>query len=230
MLTRHKPLNTLRSRQNCRLFADDIFKCIFLNENAWISLKISLKFVLQVRINNIPALVKTMAWCRPGDKALSEPMMVSWLAHINVTRPQRVNSLAPVDVVVIWQIYVFLKLILRIDISSTSNRNWFQVNIIGRVGGKSTLVQVRAWCSQAVSHYMGHLGALRWRHNESNGVSNHQPQGCLYNRLFSGRSKETSKLRVTGLCEGNSPVTGEFQHKWPVMPKMFPFDDGESMS
>ena len=48
-------LNTLRPRQNDRHFADDIFKCTFLNENIWISLKISLKFVPKVRINNIPA-------------------------------------------------------------------------------------------------------------------------------------------------------------------------------
>ena len=51
---------------------------------------------------------------------------------------------------------------------------------------------------------------LQWRHNERDGVSNHQPQGCLLNRLFRHRWKKTPKLRVTGLCEGNSPVTGEF--------------------
>ena len=52
--------------------------------------------------------------------------------------------------------------------------------------------------------------ALRWRHNDHAGVSNHQPHGCLLNRLFRGKSKKTSKLRVTGLCAGNSPGTGEF--------------------
>ena len=51
---------------------------------------------------------------------------------------------------------------------------------------------------------------LQWRHNEPNGVSNHQPHDCLLNRLFRRGSKKTWKLRVTGLCEGNSPVTGEF--------------------
>ena len=51
---------------------------------------------------------------------------------------------------------------------------------------------------------------LQWRHNERDGVSNHQPHECLLSRVFRGRSKKTSKLRVTGLCEGNSPVTGEF--------------------
>ena len=52
---------------------------------------------------------------------------------------------------------------------------------------------------------------LRWRHNRHDGVSNHQPHDCLLNRLlFRRRSKKTSKLRVTGLCAGNSLVTGEF--------------------
>ena len=51
---------------------------------------------------------------------------------------------------------------------------------------------------------------LQWRHNERDGVSNHQPHNCLRNGLFRLRSEKTSKLRVTGLCEGNSPMTGEF--------------------
>ena len=70
-------VNTLRPRQNGRHCADDIFKRIFFNENVWISIKISLKFVPKGPINNIPALVQIMAWRRPGDKPLSEPMMVS---------------------------------------------------------------------------------------------------------------------------------------------------------
>ena len=88
----HHRLNTLGTRQSGRHFADDIFKYIFLNENARISLKISLKFVPKVRVNNIPALVQIMAWRRPCDKPLSEPMMVSLLTHICVTRPQWVNT------------------------------------------------------------------------------------------------------------------------------------------
>ena len=84
-------INSLRPRQNGRHFADDIFQCIFVNENVWISMKISLKFVLKGPISNIPALVQIMDWRRPGDKPLSEPMMVSLLTHICVTRPQWVN-------------------------------------------------------------------------------------------------------------------------------------------
>ena len=62
-------------------------KRIFLNENVRISIMISLKFVPKGPINNIPALVQIMAWRRSGDKPLSEPMMVSLLTHICVTRP-----------------------------------------------------------------------------------------------------------------------------------------------
>ena len=85
-------INTLRPRHNGRHFADDIFKCIFLNENAWIPIKISLKFVLKGPINYIPALVQIMAWRRPGDKPLSETMMVRLLTYICVTRPQWVKD------------------------------------------------------------------------------------------------------------------------------------------
>ena len=84
-------VNTLRSRQNGRHFPDDIFKCIFLNDNLRISFKFSLKFVPKGPINNIPALVKIMAWRRQGDKPLSEPMMVSLLTHICVTLHQGVK-------------------------------------------------------------------------------------------------------------------------------------------
>ena len=54
---------------------------------------------------------------------------------------------------------------------------------------------------------------LQWRHNGRDGVSNHQPYDCLPNRLFRGRSQKSSKLRITGLCVGNSPVAGEFPAK-----------------
>ena len=84
--------NTLGPRQNGRHFADDIFKCIFLNGNVWISIKISLKFVCKGPINNIPASVQIMAWRRPGDKPLSEAMMVNLPTHICVSRPQWVNE------------------------------------------------------------------------------------------------------------------------------------------
>ena len=85
-------MNSLRPRQNRCQFADDIFKCIFLNENILMSIKISLKFVLRGTMNNIPALVQIMAWHIPGNKLLSEPMMIILLTHICIIRHQWVNG------------------------------------------------------------------------------------------------------------------------------------------
>ena len=143
--------NTLKPRQNGRHFADDIFKCIFLNENAWILIKISLKFVHKGSINNIPALFQIMAWRRPGDKPLSEPMLVRIPTHICVTRPQWVNDCENI----------------------CTARNYH--------------------------HQVGNM--------------NHQPLFRVRNltivyalHVLLCSLQQISKLRVTGLCEGNSPV------------------------
>ena len=82
--------------------------------------------------------------------------------------------------------------------------------------GNSFGVETQAYCEQLCTgsrtHFNGprNVVSLRWRHNERDGVSSHQPHDCLLKRLFRRRSKETSKFRVTGLCVGNSSVTGEF--------------------
>ena len=74
-MTSTRRYNTLWPRRNGRHFPDNIFKCISLNENVWISINISLQFVPKGPINNIPALVQIMAWRRAGANPLSEPMM-----------------------------------------------------------------------------------------------------------------------------------------------------------
>ena len=105
-------LNTLRLRQNGRDFADDISKCIFLNENVRILIKISLKFVPRGPINNISALVKITAWRRPGDRPLSEPMMIVLMTYKSVTRPQwvkwvyRVSPCSTFSVNLLWIVRV----------------------------------------------------------------------------------------------------------------------------
>ena len=66
---------------------------------------------------------------------------------------------------------------------------------------------------------------LMWRRNGHDNVSNHQPHGCLFNCLIRRRSKKTSKLRVTGLCAGNPPGTGEFPAQMVSNAENFPFDD-----
>ena len=94
-LSRPQCVNSSPPGQNDHYFTDNILKCIFLNENVWISIKISLKFVPKGPINNIPALVQIRAWRQTGNKLLSEPMMVSLLMHIYVTQTQWVNGLLP---------------------------------------------------------------------------------------------------------------------------------------
>ena len=101
--------------------------------------------------------------------------------------------------------------------------------------GKKVMTQVKSLSAKIfLSHADYHLwdicpsplpSSLMWRHNGHDGVSNHQLHDCLLNCLFRRGSKKTSKLRVTGLCAGNSPVTGEFPAQRPVTRKMFPFDD-----
>ena len=84
--------NPLRPRQNVRLFGDNTFKCIFLDENVWIWIKISLKSVPDGPSSNIPALFQIMAWRRPGATPSSEPMMMRLPTHVCVTRPQWDNQ------------------------------------------------------------------------------------------------------------------------------------------
>ena len=124
-------VNTLRPRQNGRHFPDDILKMIFFNKNVWISIEISLKFVPEGQINNIPALVQIMAWHRPGDKPLSEPIMVSLLTHICVTRPQWVKIKA-------WQ-YHKLFYINQWEISTKQSSH--RIIVIGFIKQNHTIVQ-----------------------------------------------------------------------------------------
>ena len=81
-------VNTLRPRQNGRRFADDTFKRIFLIEMLECRLRFHWNLFLRVQLT---ALVQKLAWRRPGDKPLSEPMLVCLLTHICVTRPQWVK-------------------------------------------------------------------------------------------------------------------------------------------
>ena len=80
-------------------------------------------------------------------------------------------------------------------------------------GGDSADHSVGALSCMKLSEYWStvhSVSALQWHHNGCDSISNHQPRDCLLNCLFGCRSKKTSKLCVTGLCVGNSRVTGEF--------------------
>ena len=90
-------------------FADNIIKCMFLNTNVSIVIKISLNFIPKGSIDNIPALVHKMAWCRPGDKPLSEPMMVSLRMCICITWLQWVKYCAIDSLSWLWHHEVIYK-------------------------------------------------------------------------------------------------------------------------
>ena len=122
-------INTLRPRQHGRHFPDNIFKYIFLNENACISITISLKFVPKGPINKIPSLVQIMAWRRPGDKPLSEPMMVCLLTHICVTRPQWVKLCKPCWTLLTLQVPRNSTNIVHDVIQSKYIQHWFHIGI-----------------------------------------------------------------------------------------------------
>ena len=78
-------------RRNGHHFTDDIFKCIFLNEDVWIPIKIAMNFVPLGSFDNMPALVQIMARRLPGDEPLSEAIMINLPTQICVTRPQWVK-------------------------------------------------------------------------------------------------------------------------------------------
>ena len=86
--------------------------------------------------------------------------------------------------------------------------NW--LSLWTRCEKKNMITLIVTWKNGFFITYPFMTNTLQWRHNEHDGVSNHQPLECLLSRLIGRRSKKTSKLRVTGLCAGNSPETGEF--------------------
>ena len=111
-----------------------------------------------------------------------------------------------------WGEVLFLSLIF------TEVRNW---NMICKDLSQKLKLSQKQHLTPVV-RFQG-VCVLLWRHNERDGVSNHQPHECLLNCKFRHRSKKTSELRVTGVCAGNSPVNSPY--KGPVTRKMFPFVD-----
>ena len=112
----------------------------------------------------------------------------------------------------------------RVDMTSICEKKyilWDQfVNKIFQCGFSDRLRHRFAWICERMQQAMY---SLQWRYNGRDGVSNHQPDDCILNRLFRRRSKKASKFRVTGLCAGNSPVTGEFPARRSSNGEMLPF-------
>ena len=116
-------VNTWRQRQDGRHFADDVFTCIFFNENCCILITFSLKYVRKGPIDDNRALVQIMAWRRSGDKPLSEPMTISLPTHICVTRLQWVKPIA------IWSWFKWsnLQQVFTFHTSSPAVIQWYNL-------------------------------------------------------------------------------------------------------
>ena len=91
----------------------------------------------------------------------------------------------------------------------SSIKIWFQIHVQSIFHGNTPDISHNDICESRILKMMIII-PLHWCHNGHDSVSNHQPHDCLLNRLFRRRSKKISKLRVTGLCAGNSPETSEF--------------------
>ena len=147
-------INTLRPIRDRRDFADDIFKCVFLNENERISPRISLKFVPKGPINNNPALVQIMAWRRPGDKPLSESMLVRLKTHICVTRPQWVKQIKISHY--LKQYWHIIDWTLRNKIQWNLNQNtviFFQENRSEKIVCKLATILTRPQCAELQKYF-----------------------------------------------------------------------------
>ena len=96
----------------------------------------------------------------------------------------------------------------------TGTQNW-RPRVFPADHGGTSAERIQVWYCEVGSvirddMFIINYKSLQWRHNDRDGVPNHQLHNCLLNRLFKAQIKETSKIRVTSLCAENSPVTGEF--------------------
>ena len=132
---------------------------------------------------------------------------LKWVVHVHSVYEKEIIIIILIMIIIVTIIIMTFIIIISITIiiSSTNSSN---NNINGSRDGSSTIF-IKGMIFITIDIYNIAI-PLRWRHNDHAGVSNHQPHGCLLNRLFRRRSKKTSKLRVTGLCAGHSPGSGEF--------------------
>ena len=118
--------------------------------------------------------------------------------HQTPTRAIYFSISLPKDSILQTVVWIFTYIVWQVLNSEKISNQFFARNVMIKTIMKYELLLPANWKS------------LQWRHNGCDRVSNHQPHDCLLTRLFRRRSKKTSRLRVTGLCAGNSPVTGEF--------------------
>ena len=149
-------------------------------------------------------LAHSVHWSAAQGKPLSKHVLVSSINNLQHLLGVAIRGLKK------YTIYVIIVVTLCVThrhIFATMY-SLYIIFIPGRVAIVSYLNDI-VWSSECNKSWTANKTSLRWRINGHNGVSNHQPHDCLLNSLFGRRSKKTSKFRVTGLCAGNSPGTGE---------------------
>ena len=150
---------------------------------------------------------------------------MAWTWHVALSNIKASCKLTTISHPVIDSSDIVLSLLLSLQRVHCSHV-WVWVMHVGSVDVRVMILQYRRWSVQTTCPSYTHAnslisifyvaglsltsGSLQWCYNGCNGISNHQPQDGLLNRLFRHRSKKTSKLRITGLYAGNSPVAIEF--------------------
>ena len=216
---------TVKPIHNGRHFADSIFN--FFNENCCIRIQMNLFPMVQLAMGQRWFSYWLGAERQDIIRTSDDPVKRRRNASLGLKglNKLKLNNEA-------WRCFIYLNYALMI---------WNYPNLPCQIGITITITGIYLsmysfqWLLQpyemydvlSVVYFYGQnsCNPLHCRHNDHDGVSNHQPRGCLLNRLFRRRSKKTSKLRVTGLCAGNSPGPVNSPHKGPVTRKMFPFDD-----
>ena len=155
---------------------------------------------------------------------MRSPIMVGWYLYTRTAPDSTVQSASPVKICVIvypWTVSWPTNTLARQIRRNASRCRRRDVALASLLTNTANLMDL-----QVINSALGNKtsATLQWRHNERNGVSNHRRLDCLFKRLFRRRSKKTSKHCVTGLCERNSTVAGQFP-KEPFARKMFSFDD-----
>ena len=195
----------------CQHFANYIFKWIFFREKIvfWSNFHFVTKLRLTINSGNDLA-----SYRKPTINYLTD-------IYLSMTRPQSVISGEDM-----WYKQASHAWISHYILVNATKCMYLSVHVLDTSFCFSHTHIITQKCSsgQPLGCPKYCVWSLQWRHNGHNGISHHQPHDCLLNCLFKRRSKKTWKLRVTGLCAGNSLVTGKFPHKWPVTRKMFPFD------
>ena len=164
-------------------------------------------------VHKTPVCVRLMAWYRTGYNQFSEIMMPWLLTHKCFNQPQWVNIQIICDHTLLdtthpTNYHSELGILYAYFMTKYSNAFMYQKTcrlLIMSLDSHAVMLAIRNACLTMYQYD----STLQLRHNEPDGAPSHRRHDCLFNCLFRCKSKKTSKLRVTRLCDRNSTVTGE---------------------